>query len=554
MHKVTSNKAKQSSSQADQPPKKPPLKPSAQQATNAATDPKKVEAKKTEAQKTHTQEPQAQKPKKVDGQKGHTHKPQPQHPKNSEAQKTYTQEPQAKKPKKVDGQKGHTQKPQSQKSQIEHQGGHQVNFHRKTNPWPPSQSLFPKLAPSLEEELASLLTIFQEIRPLNQQHQRNLPQDIADLSTLLTTERAKLNYPYWSKPNFISAYLYYFLPWNLVRLTKLLSGLPELAEKLSATQEPVLWDLGSGPLTFPLALWLAYPKLRALPLKIVVQDKAKQPLILGTKILQTLAKHANVDCPWQIKFITAPIEACPALLVQQELPKPTLISAANVLNELTNQKKHSHTFDALDDDEEADGYNSQILESLASFLTSVAKLASHKEAQILIIEPGTRLGGKIIAEVRQMAMEAGFRPDAPCTHNKSCPAQEKFGQKSWCHFTFPTTGAPSWLTKLSHEAGLSKAALSLSPLLLSPTEAELANTQTSAKKASHSSYAKPIRIISNPFRVPNLHGLGCYACSPNGLLLLEQADQLLPGDLLTIPLANLQTRDQKSGAYFVRSL
>lgn len=92
--------------------------------------------------------------------------------------------------------------------------------------WPQVVPLFPPLSAAAREALERLPEALAKVRPLSAAHRRSLPEDVADLSRLLTTERGALNRPYWSSPAFVSAYLYYFLPWNLLRLTRLLSGLP----------------------------------------------------------------------------------------------------------------------------------------------------------------------------------------------------------------------------------------------------------------------------------------------------------------------------------------
>ena len=54
--------------------------------------------------------------------------------------------------------------------------------------------------------------------PLSRNHHADLPEAIRDLSAMLTYERGGLGRSYWSAPRYVSAYLRYFLPWNLVRL------------------------------------------------------------------------------------------------------------------------------------------------------------------------------------------------------------------------------------------------------------------------------------------------------------------------------------------------
>ena len=92
--------------------------------------------------------------------------------------------------------------------------------------WQGAEALFPPLMEEARHILEQLPQALSRVWPLSKAHRRTLPDDVARLSRLLTTERAALDRPYWSSPAFVSAYLYYFLPWNLVRLTRLLSAMP----------------------------------------------------------------------------------------------------------------------------------------------------------------------------------------------------------------------------------------------------------------------------------------------------------------------------------------
>ena len=434
------------------------------------------------------------------------------------------------------------------------EGHPKPHFDPKKSPWPEGQELFPKPNLDIQKAIDSLLSVLEMVRPLNQNHQHSLAKDISDLSLILTTERAQLNYPYWSKPNFISAYLYYFLPWNLVRLTRLLAGLPRLEQALTSTDSdaPLILDLGSGPLTLPIALWLAYPNLRTKKLIIVAQDKAKQPIIWGEKILTGLAQINNLPQIWQISPINKPLEALPTIFSAKGWPAPTIISAANFLNELYNQRRNrTHTLSQAYVEAETDpeGQNINLVDCLDSFINSLAKISSLGDPQILVVEPGTRLGGKIIEELRQMALDADFRLQAPCTHQKKCPLKSRFGQRTWCHYTFSTLGAPNWLKNLSKQAGLTKTALSLAPLLLAQNRSH----KTLKTSSDQDCISETVRVISSSFSVPGLLGQARYACSSCGLLLLENAGHLNSGDLLTITIDKMAQRDVKSGARIIRS-
>lgn len=461
----------------------------------------------------------------------------------------------------------------------------QRNFERQrptarsfeSGAWPAARALFPPLSAETQRILDMLPEALTKVWPLNAGHKRSLPDDVAQLSRLLTTERAGLARPYWSSPASISAYLYYFLPWNLVRLTRLLASLPLADPRTVAPQggEALLVDVGSGPLTLPLALWLARPEWRSAPVRVLAMDTSSQPLELGKTLMEVLGELTGQPV-WPVRVARAPLDQ----VVRQAAPllsggraRPWLVSAANVLNELRFGKKRSRGASAIEDEDEFDSLDAEDMDidgnpaageadgekpegcredRLDSFLESLSPLFDHADSRaaatagspapvgpsLLFVEPGTRLGGSTIMRLRQLAVDGGLTALAPCTHQADCPLLRGQGGRTWCHFTFGSEGAPLWLEDLSQASGLGKSGLSLSPLLLAAMpEAE-----------SQTSSPLPARVLSAPFMVPGLAGRARYACSGKGILLLENAESLASGDELTVAIAAGAPRDRKSGA------
>lgn len=443
--------------------------------------------------------------------------------------------------------------------------------------WPAARALFPPLSAETQRILDMLPEALAKVWPLNTAHKRSLPDDVAQLSRLLTTERAGLARPYWSSPASISAYLYYFLPWNLVRLTRLLASLPLADPRAVAPQggEALLVDVGSGPLTLPLALWLARPEWRSAPVRVLAMDTSSQPLELGKTLMEVLGELTGQPV-WPVRVARAPLDQ----VVRQAAPllsggraRPWLISAANVLNELRFGKKRSRGASAIEDEDEFDSLDAEGMDidgnpaageadgekpegcredRLDSFLESLSPLFDHADSRgeatagspasvgpsLLFVEPGTRLGGSTIMRLRQLAVDGGLTALAPCTHQADCPLLRGQGGRTWCHFTFGSEGAPLWLEDLSQASGLGKSGLSLSPLLLAAMPEAEAQTSGSL----------PVRVLSAPFWVPGLAGRARYACSGKGILLLENAECLASGDELTVSIAAGAPRDRKSGA------
>jgi len=126
-------------------------------------------------------------------------------------------------------------------------------------------------------------------------------------------------------------------------------------------------------------------------------------------------------------------------------------------------------------DERSTRGGSTLEQKLDKFMRKAAA-ATASQGRLFLLEPGTRLGGKLISLARGCALGTGFSPLAPCTHNGPCPALGKNDDSSrtrseaqysgWCHFTFPALHVPERLVQLSRQAKLEKQSLALSCLLL----------------------------------------------------------------------------------------
>ncbi|HWP68236.1 MAG TPA: small ribosomal subunit Rsm22 family protein, partial [Rectinemataceae bacterium] len=338
--------------------------------------------------------------------------------------------------------------------------------------------------------LEALPAIFDEVVPLNQRHRLELGRTIRLLWEDLTSEREHRTAEYLSSPAYYSAYVRYFLPWNIVRLTSILSRM-----RLPLNAGAVMVDIGSGPLTIPIALYIARPDLRSLPLTIYCTDKTERILKVGQTIFESLcAKLSGTLPPWKIILLRQPFGA--------HLPeKADLVTAANVFNEFF--------------------WKSKTPLGTRAYLTAGQILGYLKESgSIFFMEPGDPRSGSFMSAMRAAFSAFGGQPMAPCPHNRACPMPGLFhglenpgsdsplGIKSkpmesvimpkrrdkypWCHFTIGTEAAPAWLKKLSDEAGLPKEKLVFSYLLVTlPGDA-------ADRKASDLA-----RIVSEGFTLPD---------------------------------------------------
>lgn len=363
--------------------------------------------------------------------------------------------------------------------------------------------------------------LLAEVMPMKAAHRRRLPDNIQELSTFLTTERKELlGRDYLHAPQALGAYLWYFLPWNMLRLARLLGGLD-----FSPCDGAVIVDLGAGPLTLVQSLALARPDLLGRELHFYCLDSTPKPMREGRKLYFGLLDLLGQKSNWKTHLIHAPWQAG-----LRDAPHADVLAAANFMNELP-----WHRRDPLS-------------EQVADFF---AKVAGHVrgDGQCLFVEPGNRLGGKLTSLLRESAVAQGWNVLAPCTHSEPCPMLGNPRETSWCHFSVSVQGCPDWLAALSREAELGKRDLSLSFAHLAGSQGQRASL------ASEQGGERPeerARIISGEFALPGIRGVartGRYACSARGkVLLVSEPGEAgtLSGDVVDLRLDGQIGRDAKT--------
>jgi ribosomal protein RSM22 (predicted rRNA methylase) len=396
-------------------------------------------------------------------------------------------------------------------------------------------NLFPPLDPQLKPCMDELLKTIEKTFPLPRRFRPGLPKDVAELSALFTSRRYERNLSYLGKPNNLSAYLRYFLPWNVYRLCRLLPSL-----KLELKTGDVILDLGSGPLSFVLALWFSSPELRELPLEFFCIDQTPSVLEAGRKIFNAITSpegptdNINEKTKWKIRTLRGELGRNGHILIDRKITRPekicngkatALVCAVNVYNEIYWELSPADK-DGLRDLAEQ---NSRLLGSCG------------KNCSVLIVEPGIPRSGAFISSLRSSMIEQGFDIISPCSHNESCsfPGEGK-GKPKWCHFSFDTDDAPTTLHKLSNAAGISKERAVMSFLFARNS------SQIETQKKSRNS--TEVRVISDMFPVGALYGR--YACSALGPVLATgskaKMETIDSGSLIMVNING--GRDQKSGA------
>ncbi|WP_153306812.1 small ribosomal subunit Rsm22 family protein [Desulfonatronum thioautotrophicum] len=407
-----------------------------------------------------------------------------------------------------------------------------------------SRSPFPDLTGASERALAGYADLLRAVLPMKAAHRRKLPDNIQELSTFLVEDRAEvLGRDYLHAPAALGAYLWYFLPWNLLRMTRLLGGL-----NLDPPEGGTVVDLGAGPLTLVQALALARPDLLARELHFHCLDTTPRPMREGRKLFHGLvdilkdtldAGHSR----WKIHLVHAPWQ-----VGIKSVPQADLLTAGNFLNELPWNRRDP------------------LSEQVAGFFQTVAGHV-RPDGQCLFVEPGNRFGGKLVSLVREEAVAGGWKILGPCTHHHACPMLEH-RETSWCHFTLSVRGCPPWLRELSREADLPKRDISLSYVhLAGPGSPDRFLDRKAEQSPERNAPAKQMReeplpegwarIVSGEFSVPDRMResretmVGRYGCAAQGkLLILSPSGQSATrsGDCVRFRLADPLRRDSKTRA------
>ena len=371
--------------------------------------------------------------------------------------------------------------------------------------------------------------IVQSVFPANGRQLASLPKNVNTLSHALTDERSERRRGYMNTPETLAAYARYFSWWNIVRFTKLFANFEKDAFALS--DEDICLDVGSGPLTAVISLWLARPELRNKKLTWYCMDISQTSLALGEDLYLSIASRVpppdkNAAAHWTIVRIKG-------ALGDPLRQKASLIVCADMLNELKETDERS-------DEVRAKQYASSLLSYAA------------KKYSLLIIEPGVPDAARIISLMRDTLIKKNMTIVSPCPHANACPMngyRAHTGSASkWCNFAFSTEDAPPALFKLSEDAKLPKTRAVVSFLFV---KSEAENT---GKKSARAEF--PIRIISDAISLAG-RASGHYACSLLGLTLAVPASGRLlsSGDCITVsplPDSARLSKDEKSGAAVIR--
>ncbi|MBO4546330.1 MAG: hypothetical protein J5700_02015, partial [Treponema sp.] len=190
------------------------------------------------------------------------------------------------------------------------------------------QSLFE--IKSLTKDAQKILQDFDQIAqaamPANSKQLVALPKIIRELSHQMTDDRGSRRLGYMNEKTFLSAYVRYFMWWNLVRLTRLFANL----DFSFLRDGDVCLDIGSGPLTLVCALWLSRPDLRDKKLVWYAMDISQLALSAGEEIFLSVAAATGGE-PWKIIRVKGELGTA----VKQ---KAAFVTCANMFNEILQKQ------------------------------------------------------------------------------------------------------------------------------------------------------------------------------------------------------------------------
>ncbi len=381
--------------------------------------------------------------------------------------------------------------------------------------------------------------VVQDVRPLNSRQLQQLGQNIRNLSHQMTDQRSERRLGYMNESIQLSSYVRYFTWWNLVRLTRLFSNLPE--ECFPKEDDAVCLDLGSGPLSVVTALFLSRPELRKKPLVWYCLDVSANSLALGEDVFLSVCARLN-EQPWKIIRVKGSF----GTPIKQ---KAGFITCANMFNELDQANDMPPEF------------------KVKKYFEQMIRYAS-PEAKYILVEPGVPKAARTLALLRNRFLKAGAFVIAPCPHENKCPMdgfRAYTGSKcKWCNFAFETADAPRGLQKLSEQAKLPKERATLSFIAVGPDNRALRQAQGPQVEGPSKNASLHIRITSDKIKLPN-YMCGFYGCSRLGLVLVTLPDSnntKLPkppfvpksGDLIQVKIKTPDSlpKDEKSGAIIIK--
>lgn len=274
------------------------------------------------------------------------------------------------------------------------------------------------------------------VRIAAQRHRSPLAPDVVALSALFTSDRGSRAKTYMRDPALRRAYLGFFVPHNVARISLLLARLTQEGALggLAHNAAPRVVDVGAGPLSALLAAWVVWGKLGP----SVAVDISRAALDDGAAVLDAVG--ADVAA---LALVERSVRAQPRPWLNAHGAAPDLIIAANVLNEISDPRQPEERVDVVG--------------------AAVRGLAPG--GRFLIVEPALRVEARALMAVRdEVHTQEIARLYSPCRGAAACPLLATHGD--WCHGDVVWSSRPPAYRALEAEVGFPKDVLASSHLLL----------------------------------------------------------------------------------------
>lgn len=270
---------------------------------------------------------------------------------------------------------------------------------------------------------------------------REVAQGVRTLSRLFTRERDALGSDYFADPALRRAYLLYFLPVNLAKVTSLLREMPALPAR------PLrILDVGSGPGVGALAVLGHFTQHGVAAhegSEVIAVDRSRRALQEAEALWEqvSVARRGRPS----LRFHAVPLDLeRPGARVLWKAGAFDLVILANSLNELFRSATDPIVRRVM------------LLESLLDALSP--------DGTCMIVEPALRETTRDLHHVRDRLVSARRATVySPCLHEQPCPALAR--PDDWCHEERPWS-PPPMLQAIDREVGFIKDALKFSYLML----------------------------------------------------------------------------------------
>ena len=389
--------------------------------------------------------------------------------------------------------------------------------------------------------LNSFDLIIKNALKLSSKQAASVPKDIRILFHELTNERGSRKVNYLNNPVKLTAYIYHYMWWNLVRISKLIGNLD-----FDLKDGDIIADFGCGPMTLMCAFWIARPELRSKKLHWYCADISGKALAAGEALFNSLFAFTNQNAGieqtsnWKLTKLNGSF----GLPLKE---KVNLFVSANMFNEIF-----------WDSSIKIEGEAERAAKTIQHYL--------QKNGAALIIEPGIPLAGEFVSALRKNFIEKKYKIISPCPHVEICPIPGRktaeqnnikypIASDKWCHFSFYADDAPPKLVELSEAARLEKTRASLSFIYCRGEEKKEKQADLENEKKDFLA-----RISSEIIKLGD-GKVGRYACSEKGFLLLTETKgarsklkEYVDGSLIKIENEKINRffHDRKTGALIIQ--